>query len=98
MEINGVYKLGGGIGTTLCETLFRKTRSKGVRIQAREGEFKLGVSIVVEYGSDIPRIADGVQDSVKRAVEKMTGLVLSSVDVIVDGVHAKTAHEKERKL
>ncbi|MCX5680224.1 MAG: Asp23/Gls24 family envelope stress response protein [Candidatus Omnitrophica bacterium] len=52
---------------------------------------KLSASIVVEYGSDIPRIADEVQDNVKRAVEKMTGLVLSAVDVIVEGVHAKTA-------
>lgn len=98
MEIRGVYKLGGGISTTLCETLFRKTRSKGVRIQNREGEFKLGVSIVVEYGSDIPRIADEVQDNVKRAVEKMTGLVLSAVDVVVEGVHARITPEKERKI
>ena len=98
MEIDGVHRLGGGIGTTLCEALFRRTNSRGVRINMREGDVKLSVSIVVEYGSDIPRIADEVQDNVKRAVEKMTGLVLSAVDVIVEGVHAKVNHEKERKL
>lgn len=98
MEIDGVHRLGGGIGTTLCETLFRRTRSKGVRIKMRDGDFKLSVSIVVEYGSDIPRIADEVQDNVKRAVEKMSGLILSSVDVIVEGVHAKINYEKGRKV
>jgi uncharacterized alkaline shock family protein YloU len=35
---------------------------------------------------------------VKRAVEKMTGLVLSAVDVVVEGVHAKVTSEKERKI
>lgn len=98
MEIGGVHRLGGGIGTTLYEALFRRTNSRGVRIKMREGDFKLSVSIVVNYGSDIPRIADEVQDNVKRAVEKMTGLVLSSVDVIVEGVHAKISSEKERKI
>ena len=98
MEIGGVHSLGGGIRNTLYEVLFRRTYFKGVRIHMRDGEAKLSVSIVVEYGSDIPRIADEVQDNVKRAVEKMTGLVLSTVDVIVEGVHAKIAHEKERKI
>lgn len=91
MEVRGVHSLGGGIGTALREILLRRTHSKGVRIRMREGDVKLSASIVVEYGSDIPRIADEVQDNVKRAVEKMTGLVLSAVDVIVEGVHAKTA-------
>lgn len=98
MEINGVHRLGGGIRTTLHEILFRGKSSKGVRIKTREGETRLSLSIVVEYGADIPRIADEVQDNVKRAVEKMAGLVLSSVDVIVEGVHAKINHEKERKI
>ena len=98
MEVRGVYKLGGGIGKTLYETLFKKTCSKGVRIKINDNEIVLAVSIIVEYGSDIPRIADQVQDSVKRAVERMTGLVLSEVDIVVEGVRANSPSEKERKI
>ena len=98
MDVRGVSKLGGGIGKTLYETLFRKTSSKGVRIKMKDNEIVITVSVVVEYGSDIPRIADQVQDSVKRAVERMTGLVLSEVDVIVEGVRANSPSEKERKV
>ena len=90
MEIKGVHSLGGGVGTALCEALFRTTCSKGVKIQVREGEVKLSISIVAEYGCNIPGIADEVQNNIKRAVEKMTGLVLCAVDVIVEKVHAKT--------
>ena len=63
----------------------------------KESEVKLTVSIIVEYGIDIPRAADEVQENVKRAVEKMTGLVLAEVDVVVEGVRAQ-AKEKERKI
>jgi len=98
MEIDGVHRLGGGIRSALYEAFFRRTYSKGVRIKMNKGDVRLSVSIVVEYGSDIPRIADEVQDNVKRAVEKMSGLVLSSVDVIVEGVHAKINLEKERRI
>lgn len=90
MEVRGICRLGGGIGKTLYETFFRKTSSKGVRIKMKDSEIVITVSVVVEYGSDIPRIADQVQDSVKRAVERMTGLVLSEVDVIVEGVRANS--------
>jgi len=87
MEVKGVHKMGGGLGKTLYDMLTKKPSAKGVKIQTTDGESKLTVSIIVEYGVDIPRIADEVQENVKRAVEKMTGLVLSQVDVVVEGVH-----------
>lgn len=95
MEIKGVSRMGGGLGKTLYEILFRQASSKGVRIEIRDSEAKLTVSIVVDYGVDIPRIADEVQENVKRAVEKMAGLVLSEVDVVVEGVYAPSAAEKQ---
>ena len=85
-EVKGVNRMGGSIGKTLVDMLTKRSNDKGVRIQNAEGEVRLSVSIVVDYGVDIPRIADEVQENVKRAVEKMTGLVLSEVDVIVEGV------------
>jgi len=88
LEVNGVHRMGeGAFPKTICEILCMKSRPKGIRIQLNESEAKLTVSIIVEYGVDIPRIADEVQEMVKRAVERMTGMVLSEVDVIVEGVH-----------
>ena len=98
MEVRGVYKMGGGIPKALICSLFNKVSSKGVRIHMSDGEVKLTVSIIVEYGIDIPRAADEVQENVKRAVEKMAGLVPSEVDVIVEGVRAHLPGEKERKI
>ncbi len=97
MEVRGVYKMGGGLRKALYDSLFNRPNSSGVRIHMKESEVKLTVSIIVEYGVDIPRVADEVQENVKRAVEKMTGLVLAEVDVVVEGVRAR-ATEKERKV
>ena len=66
----------------------------GVRICAKDLEIKLIVSIIVDYDIDIPRVADEVQDSVKDAVEKMTGLVIGEVDVVVEGVISSEPADK----
>jgi len=98
MEVKGVCKMGGGTPKALLDSLLNKFSSKGVKIQMRDGEVKLTVSIIVDYGIDIPRVADEVQENVKRAVEKMAGLVPAEVDVIVEGVRAQPGQEKERKI
>jgi uncharacterized alkaline shock family protein YloU len=90
MEVKGVVRMGGGLGKTLCDILTKRTNVKGVRIQNIDGEVKLTVLIIVQYGVDIPRVADEVQQGVKNAVEKMTGLAISEVDVVVEGVAART--------
>lgn len=97
MEVKGVHRMGGGVNRTLHEIFFKRVYSGGVRVSMKENEIKLTVSIVVDYGIDIPHVADAVQESVKNAVEKMTGLVMSEVDVIVDGVYAPSQFDKDKR-
>jgi Uncharacterized protein conserved in bacteria len=94
MEIKGVNKIGGGIGKTLFDFLCKKGTTKGVKIVSSSSDIKLTIYITVDYGVDITRIADEVQENVKTVVEKMTLLVLSSVDVVVEGV--KSPFPKDR--
>lgn len=97
MEIKGVAKMGGGISRTICDMLTKRSPSRGIRIKVKEGEIRISVFVVVEYGVDIPRIADEVQENVKRAVEKMAGLVLSNVDVVVEGVSSPAVDKNARR-
>ena len=97
MEVKGVCKMGWGTSKALIDSLLKRYSSRGVKIQMRDGEVKLTVAIVVDYGVDIPRVADEVQENVKRAIEKMAGLVPSEVDIVVEGVRPHVAVEKERK-
>ena len=85
-EIKGVHRLGGGLARNLYGFFANKCSVKGVRIVSREGDVKLSVSVIVEYGVNIPRVSDEVQENIKLQVEKMSGLVLSEVNVDVEGV------------
>ena len=98
MEVKGVARMGGGLPKAFVDGLLNRFSSRGVKIQMKDGEVKLTVAIIVEYGIDIPRVADEVQENVKRAVEKMAGLVPSEVDIVVEGVRANQPGEKERKI
>jgi uncharacterized alkaline shock family protein YloU len=94
MEIKGVSKIGGGIGKTLLDFLCKRGTTKGVKIITKANDIKLIVYITVEYGVDITRIADEVQENVKMVVEKMSGLALSGVDVVVEGVKSPFSKDK----
>ena len=97
MEVRGVARMGGGAPRAFLDALLNRFSSRGVRIEMKEGEVSLTISIIVEYGLDIPRVADEVQENVKRAIEKMAGLIPAGVDVVVEGVRAQLQGEKERK-
>jgi len=86
LEIRGVSKMGGGFGRTLLEFLRSGRALRGVRVKMRDGALKLVVYVVVEYGVNIPKVADEVQDNVKRILEKMTGLMISEVEVVIENV------------
>lgn len=97
LEVKGVSKVGRGLGKTIYEIIMRRGGKKGVKIYAVENEVRLILYITVEYGVDIARVAEEVQENVKISVERMTGLVVSSIDVIVEGVRSPQSAEKNER-
>lgn len=93
-EVSGVAGMSGGFAGGISEVLSgKKNLSKGIKVDVSEKEAKIDVNIIVEYGVRIPDVAFEIQNRVKKAVEAMTGLKVSSVNVHVQGV--KTTEEKE---
>ncbi len=86
IEIEGVAGMSGGIVEGFAEALGRKNLSKGVKVEVGEQETTVELSLIVEYGSRIPDVGWTVQDNVKKAIEKMTGLAVLNVNVHVQGV------------
>ncbi|WP_347491578.1 Asp23/Gls24 family envelope stress response protein [Desulfoscipio sp. XC116] len=95
-EVPGVVSMSGGVVGGITEKLGRKNLSKGVKVEVGEKEAAVDLFIVVEYGSRIPDVAAKIQDAVKGAVEKMTGLAVVEVNVNVQGVaFANELNEEE---
>lgn len=86
-EIEGVSSMSGGIAGGIAEVLGRRNLSKGIKVEVGTEDAKIDIYVVVEYGLRIPDVAWDIQESVKNAVETMTGLKVSYVNVHVQGVH-----------
>lgn len=89
VEVDGVAAMSGGWGTDLVEKLGRKNFGKGIKVEVADDETRIDIFIVVEFGFAIPNVASNVQKEVKLAVETMTGLDVTAVNVHVVGVSMK---------
>lgn len=96
-EVEGVAAMSGGWGTDLVEKLGKKNFGKGIKVEVDDDETKIDIFIVVEFGYPIPQVAEGVQKEVKLAVETMTGLTVSAVNVHIAAVSTKKQAEPERE-
>lgn len=92
-EVEGVASMSGGAGSSSLADIFtRKNQNsrnltRGVRVDLGENNsVTIHLTIVVDYGSPIPEVAANIQENVKKAIETMSGLTVSSVDVHVQGV------------
>lgn len=97
-EVEGVVGMSGGLVGDLAHMLGRnKNLSKGVKVEVGEHEVAVDLFIVVEYGASIPEVALCVQESVKEAIESMTGLKVVEANVHVQGVNFKPVPETKVK-
>ncbi|MDW7674783.1 MAG: Asp23/Gls24 family envelope stress response protein [Bacillota bacterium] len=85
-EVNGVVGMSGGIVGGIAELVGRKNLSKGVKVEVGVKETAVDIYAIVEFGSSIPEVATKIQQSVKDAVESMTGLKVVEVNVHIQGV------------
>ena len=93
-EVEGVCSMGGNITKELVSRLGMKNLSKGVRVEVtEEGKIEVFVTINIAYGYAIPAVSGNVQEKVKAAIEHMTGLEVSGVNVRIADVDMKSAVE-----
>lgn len=85
-EVEGVSSMAGNITNELVSKLGMKNLSKGIRVEVEEGVAKVEVALNIAYGYAIPEVSEKVQEKVKTAIENMTGLEVSGVDVRIASV------------
>lgn len=57
-----------------------------VTVEMRDGTAELVLNLVVRFGARIPAVAEKVQENVKNAVQSMTNVTVSRVDLIIAGL------------
>ena len=97
-EVSGVYALGGGAARAFGALRERipgasQTAGQGVSVEVGEKQAAVDLDIVTEYGAPIAEIARSVRRNVVNAVEGMTGLQVTEVNIAVNDIHLPTDDE-----
>lgn len=90
-EVPGVYAMGGAparaLGRVTSQVGFGDDRSQGVTVEVGQREAAADLTLVVEYGEAIARVANEVRENVIRRVEGLCGLEATEVNVSVVDLH-----------
>ncbi|GHH70523.1 hypothetical protein GCM10017673_22540 [Streptosporangium violaceochromogenes] len=90
-EVSGVYDMGAGTARALGAVRGMvggdRSATQGVSVEVGERQAAVDLDLMVEYGVAIPDLAGSVRRNVIAAVERMTGLEVTEVNIKVDDVH-----------
>ena len=91
-EVPGIYDLGGGAARTLGAIRERipgssQASGQGVSVEVGETQAAVDLEVVTEYGMSIVDVAKSVRRNVISAVEGMTGLQVTEVNLSVNDIH-----------
>lgn len=86
-EVEGVAAMSGNATRELVSKLGMKGYSKGVKIEVNTDSVAVDLSLTLDYGYSIPETSRQVQEKVKTAIENMTGLSVSEVNVRISDVN-----------
>lgn len=91
-EVEGVVSLAGNITNDKVGKKGIKNLAKGVKVDVLQNSVSVEISILMKYGYSIPSVTQKVQDKVKTAIENMTGLLVTDVNVRVVGVEIEKSN------
>lgn len=89
-EVSGVDSLGGGgarmIGNIRESFGASEDVRQGVDVEVEDGTARIEIAITAEYGVAIHELAEAIRRNIMNAVERMTGLNVERVNVVVHDV------------
>ncbi|MBF7097108.1 Asp23/Gls24 family envelope stress response protein [Alkalibacter mobilis] len=86
VEVEGVANLHQGFTGGIAEKFGKKTNGKNIRVVQKDNELIIDLSVDVNFGVQIQKVAEKIQKKVKTTVEAMTGSRVIQVNVNVEGV------------
>ena len=91
-EISGVHTVGGGTSRAVGALLERipgasVNHAQGISVEVGDRQAAIDVDIVADYGVSIADLAAVIRRNVIAAIESMTGLEVTEVDIVVHDVH-----------
>ena len=87
LEVAGVAEFScGSQNRKVKDFLERANVQSPVTVEMRDGTAEITLHLVVAFGARIPSVAEKVQENVKTAVQNMTNVTVSRVDLVIAGL------------
>ena len=93
VEVEGVDSLAGNLTAETISRAGAGKLAKAVKVVDNEpGKIIVRMAINMKYGYEIPKVSGLVQEKVKQAVETMTGLEVTAVDIRIATVSVSSTN------
>jgi uncharacterized alkaline shock family protein YloU len=90
-EVGGVHALGGGVTRAFGAVTQRlpgtDPMTQGVSVEVGETEAAVDLTVVIDYGESIPRVAAAVRENIIRRIEGICGLAVKEVNIAVTDLY-----------
>ncbi len=86
LDVEGVACMPGEVTREMISKGGMKKIAKSVKVDVTREGVGADLSIIMEYGYNIPATSSRVQKRVKNAIEEMTGLAVIDVDIHISGI------------
>lgn len=86
LETDGVSSLAGNATGELLNRVGVKTLQKGAKVEVVDHVVSVELAVILCYGYNIPATSSKIQEKVKSAIETMTGLEVSDINIRIAGV------------
>ena len=85
-EVEGIASLSGNITHDQVGKAGAKNLGKSVKVMVQNDAVSVDVNLLMEYGKNIIKTSQNVQDKIRTSIESMTGMKVSNVNVHIAGV------------
>lgn len=86
-EVKGVTAMSGNATNEFMSMVGVKSLKKGVKVDVIDNVVEVDLALIMEYGYNIPATSQKVQEKVKNAIENMTGLEVTDVNIRIAGIN-----------
>ena len=102
-EISGVHDLGAGASRAvgaLRERIpgGRTNQAQGVMVEVGERQAAIDIQLVADYGVSIADLSAGIRRNVISAVERMTGLDVTEVNIEVQDIYLPSDEDQSDQV
>ncbi|SDZ99430.1 Uncharacterized conserved protein YloU, alkaline shock protein (Asp23) family [Lachnospiraceae bacterium NK3A20] len=92
-EVDGVAEMAGTNTSNFLKAGYRRP-TRGVRVEVQDGNVRVDLAVIMDYGYNIPATSSKIQARVDQAIENMTGLNVQDVNVRIAGIRMQDQEQQ----